>query len=294
MQPYPPLIIEISPDLNGMSIMTLLRSRMGFSRTRLRQLKKGEFVFRNGRPSALWECVVTGDTITIALPSLTQAIAGEDLPIKIVYEDADLAVIDKSPGMVVHPVRGHYGGTLANALVHHWAVRGETASFHPVHRLDRWTSGLVVIAKSPWAHQQLDRSLQSGVLERTYLALASGSLASFSGRINAPIGLTEDLHHRGVLPDGQASATRFRVIRHLTDATLVMCRLETGRTHQIRVHLAHIDHPLVGDDFYGAEPGIFSRPALHAWRIRFKHPRMGKIIRLTSPVPEDMGEWIKR
>ncbi|HEX2953693.1 MAG TPA: RluA family pseudouridine synthase, partial [Bacillota bacterium] len=158
MPTYPPIILTVPLEWAGRQLSGILRSTLEFSRTQIRSLKKGQLVFLNDQPVPLWHTVTEGDIIKIALPVMEQTLSGEDLPVDIIYEDADLVVVNKQPGIVVHPVRGHYSGTLANALVFLWASRNECASFHPVHRLDRWTSGLVVIAKSPWSHQQLDRA----------------------------------------------------------------------------------------------------------------------------------------
>jgi 23S rRNA pseudouridine1911/1915/1917 synthase len=288
MSTYPPILLTIPPAWAGRQINGILRSDLAFSRTQLRNLKKGQLVFLNDQAVPLWQTVEPGDVLKICLPVMEQMLAGEDLPLEIIYEDADLVVVNKEPGMVVHPVRGHYSGTLANALVYHWARRHESASFHPVHRLDRWTSGLVIIAKSPWSHQQLDRALQANRLKRTYLALIADKMQPASGRIEAPIGLMADNHHRGVLPEGQPAVTHYRTVVNTPHYTLVMCRLKTGRTHQIRVHLAYEGHPLIGDGFYGGNMDRIDRPALHAWRIRLPHPRTGKRLSFTSPLPEDM------
>lgn len=288
MSTYPPILFTTPAKWDGRSIQSILRSEMDFSRTAIRRLKRGPHVLKNGVPAALWEPVRTGDQIEIPVTPGEQNLPGDDLPLDICYEDADLVVVNKASGMVVHPTKGHIRGTLANALVYHWISRGENAGFHPVHRLDRWTSGLLVIAKSPWAHQQLDLALQDRRLVREYLAIVSGRLAKDSGVISAPIHLMEDLHHRGVAVEGQPARTRYRTLQRWDDASLVFCQLATGRTHQIRVHMTHIGHPLLGDVFYGNEDPSIDRPALHACRLRFPHPRTREVLSFDRPVPEDM------
>jgi 23S rRNA pseudouridine1911/1915/1917 synthase len=285
---YPPIEFTVPAPWDGRSIQSILRSELDFSRTAIRRLKRGPFVLKNHVPAALWEPVRAGDQITITIETEGPKLPGDDLPLDICYEDADLVVVNKAPGMVVHPTKGHVRGTLANALVHHWNSRGESAGFHPVHRLDRWTSGLLVIAKSPWAHQQLDIALQKHRLVREYLAIVAGRLAYDSGVITAPIRLTEDQLHRGVAREGQAARTRYRTLKRWDDASLVFCRLFTGRTHQIRVHLAYMGHPILGDVFYGNEDPRIDRPALHACRLRLPHPRTREVLSFTCPLPEDM------
>ena len=293
MRNYPPLQVIIHDKWDGRSVHSILQSEFMFSRSRIRGLKKGEYVKRNGTPIPLWERVYSGDNLTIEIPLIHQDITGDDLPLKIIYEDDDLIVINKQVGMVVHPSKGHPRFTLANALRYYWDCHGAAAGFHPVHRLDRWTSGLIVVAKSPWAHQQLDRALQKQLLVREYLAISEGELQNDSGVISAPIMLTEDTYHRGVGLNGQSAVTRFRVVERYADATLIFCRLSTGRTHQIRVHMSHIGHPLVGDEFYGGDNRM-DRPALHACRIRLPHPRNGQILRLNSPLPDDMKSYLAK
>lgn len=294
MDGIPPLEIIALPEWDGRSIEGILRSEFHFSRSRIRRLKRDAQVYRNGLVVPLWERLHTGDKLLVEIPMVEQAIPGDPLPLNIVYEDDDVVVINKPAGLVVHPSKGHTRGTLANALIHHWETQQKIAGFHPVHRLDRWTSGLIVIAKSPWAHQQLDRQLQTRRLVRDYLAVITGRLKSHSGVIEANISLAEDGHHReaGVL--GQTAATRFRIVHRWHDATMVLCRLKTGRTHQIRVHFSHIGHPLLGDTFYQGHDELFSRPALHACKIRFIHPRHGMLMRFTSPIPSDICTLIQQ
>lgn len=290
----PPLELSIPPEWEGRSIEAVLRSELHFSRSRIRRLKRDAQVLRNGSPTPLWERLRSGDMLHVEIPMVEQAIPGDPIPLKIIFEDDDLVVIDKPAGLVVHPSKGHPRETLANALIYHWTTHQIAAGFHPVHRLDRWTSGLILIAKSPWAHQQLDRQLQSRRLVREYLAVVSGKLPSPSGVIEAPIALAEDGHHRTTGLSGQRAATRFRAIRRWQDVTWVLCRLKTGRTHQIRVHFSHIGHPLIGDSFYGGADTQLHRPALHSYRLRFLHPRHGNLLRFAAPLPEDIAAlWIK-
>lgn len=223
----------------------------------------------------------------------------EDVPLNVVYEDADLLVIDKPAGMVVHPAAGNPVGTLVNALLHHCAGAlsgiGGVARPGIVHRLDKDTSGLMVVAKTDRAHRGLaeqfaDRDGAGAGLSRTYLALCHGLPLPGLGRIDAPIGRSaRDRLRMAVRPDGKAAATRYRT-RHVFPpvGALVECVLETGRTHQIRVHFQHLGHPLIGDPLYGKR-GVpaFPRQALHAWKLSFVHPVTEMPLVFSAPVPQD-------
>jgi 23S rRNA pseudouridine1911/1915/1917 synthase len=191
--------------------------------------------------------------------------------------------------MLVHPTSSHHTNTLAHGLAHYLDSRGLGARIRPVHRLDRDTSGALLVAKSAFAHQRLDRQLREGTLEREYLAVVEGMVRDDEGTIDLPIGIPRmDPRLREVRADGRPAVTRYRVVDRLDGATQLRVKLETGRTHQIRVHMAAIGHPIVGDRSYGAamSPWI-SRPALHAWRLNFRRPRSGEPVTVVASVPAD-------
>ena len=250
---------------------------------------------------------------------------GEDIPLSILYEDADIVVVDKPAGLVVHPGAGNWTGTLVNALIHHCgaSLSGIGGVRRPgiVHRLDKDTSGVMVVAKTDRAHRALSELFadhgRTGGLERAYLALVWGAPARMQGTIDAPLGRAGDRIRRAVVsadsPDARHAVTRFTVRERFAAtggepaAALVECRLETGRTHQIRVHMAHIGHPLVGDPDYGrafrtkanrlpqplrAAVLAFPRQALHAFRLGFEHPVTGQTLRFEMPLPADMAELV--
>lgn len=251
---------------------------------------------------------------------------GEDIPLSILYEDADIVVVDKPAGLVVHPGAGNWTGTLVNALIHHCgaSLSGIGGVRRPgiVHRLDKDTSGVMVVAKTDRAHRALSELFadhgRTGGLERAYLALVWGAPARMQGTIDAPLGRAGDRIRRAVVsadsPDARHAVTRFTVRERFgaaaggePAAALVECRLETGRTHQIRVHMAHIGHPLVGDPDYGRafrtkanrlpQPLreavlAFPRQALHAFRLDFEHPVTGQTLRFETPLPADMAELV--
>ena len=299
------------------------------SRSRLQSLIRNGSVSVNGivvtEPK---RAVAPGDTIELVVPEPRDATPkGEALALDILYEDDDLIVISKAAGMVVHPGAGNHTGTLVNALIHHCgdSLSGIGGVKRPgiVHRLDKNTSGVMVAAKNDFAHNRLaeqfaDHGL-SGPLRRAYLALVWGCPSPLKGTIDAPIGRspsdrTKRSVHRAQGPDTRHAVTHYEVRQRFgakdgtpASASLVDCRLETGRTHQIRVHLEHMGHPLIGDPEYGAAfrtkintlpaeiaeaVARMNRQALHAYLLQFSHPRDGHTLRFEAPLPPDMSEII--
>lgn len=243
--------------------------------------------------------VATGDRIEITIPPAVPAEpAAQDIALKIVFEDEHMLVIDKPAGLVVHPAPGSPDGTLVNALLAHCSETlsgiGGVARPGIVHRLDKDTSGLMVVAKHDRAHQGLSAQLVDHSLGRTYLAFVWGTPAPRAGKIDAPIGRHPTARQKmAVVKSGRAAVTHYEVVELLGNDSLVRCRLETGRTHQIRVHLSHIGHPLVGDPVYGKgrrpPPIPLARQALHATEIRFRHPVTGKEMTFHSDLPPDLS-----
>jgi 23S rRNA pseudouridine1911/1915/1917 synthase len=239
--------------------------------------------------------VAEGDVLRYDVPEpVTLEAAPEAIALPIVYEDGDLVVIDKPAGMVVHPAPGHATGTMVHALLGiggTWSAAGGEARPGIVHRLDKGTSGLILAARTDAGHRALAAQLADRRLSRTYLAIARGGIAQDEGLVDGPIARhPRDRLRMAVVEGGRPARTRFRVLRRSAGHTLVRCELETGRTHQIRVHLAAMGHPIVGDELYGRRrPGEPERPMLHAWRLRLRHPRTGAELRLEAPPPEDMA-----
>jgi 23S rRNA pseudouridine1911/1915/1917 synthase len=241
-----------------------------------------------------------GQAVEITVPPpAPSGLQPEPIPLDIVLEDADLLVVNKPAGLTVHPAPGHPSGTLVNALLS--AVRdlaGIGGELRPgiVHRLDKDTSGLLVVAKSDAAHRALAAQFKAHTAQRTYLAVVRGRLRRDEGTIAAALGRHPVRRTRiAVVARGRHAVTHYTVLERFRDATLVACRLETGRTHQIRVHLAHAGHPLLGDPVYGrARAPEIGRQALHAARLEFTHPRTGRRVTCTAPVPEDMARLLAR
>lgn len=218
----------------------------------------------------------------------------EDLPLDIRYEDDYLMVVNKPAGQLVHPTTKEAHGTLGNAVLYWYRAHGEHHAYHPVHRLDRNTSGLVLIAKVPQVQYKLTPRRGEGKLfHREYLALIEGELTPPEGLIDAPIARAlPSIILRKVSPDGQAARTHYDTVQTDGHLSLVHLVLDTGRTHQIRVHLAHLGHPLLGDDLYGGSLTRIKRQALHAARLHFRHPLTNEMIDVRSPLPSDMEQIV--
>ncbi len=252
----------------------------------------------NGRQARPSEVVVEGDLVEYDKPEAVQlAPEPEAIPLQVVYEDADLLVVDKPAGMVVHPAPGHHSGTLVHALLGRggeWSATGGTARPGIVHRLDKGTSGLILVARNDAAHRSLAAQLASRTLGRTYLAVVRGELPDGAGVLEGPIGRDpRDRLRMAVVERGRAARTRYQVVDRRGGHTLVRCELESGRTHQVRVHLASFGHPVVGDDLYArrAVPGEPGRHLLHACRLRFRHPVSGVEMSFASEPPEDFRSF---
>jgi 23S rRNA pseudouridine1911/1915/1917 synthase len=268
----------------------------GVSRTAAQLLIAGGHVTVNNRPAKSGQRVAPADDVIVVMPPPQEAPAhdaGSWVPLTVVYEDDSLAVIDKPAGMVVHPAPGHPTGTLADGLRQRgatWSQLGGEQRPGIVHRLDRDTSGLLVVAKTEAAHHSLSLQLQRRTLGRVYWALVHGTFRESTGRIDAPIG--RDPGHRqrmAVVDGGRPAVTDFVVMERMRRYTRLELRLLTGRTHQIRVHLASISHPIAGDHVYGRRgEGISVRPALHAQRLTFLHPDDDRRCDFSSPLPADL------
>jgi 23S rRNA pseudouridine1911/1915/1917 synthase len=283
--------MRVPPERAGERLDALLAERLG-SRTRAQRLIEEGRVTVDGAPTAKRHRVRAGEVIEVDEPPEPPAPARVDVPFAVAHEDEHLLVVDKPAGVVVHPARGHRGGTLAQALAGRAAGGDDEWRAGIVHRLDRDTSGLMVVAKSDEAHRRLKAMIQRREVTREYLALVLGRPPSRSGTIDAPIG--RDRRHRTRVStdtdEPRDAVTHFVVERMLPEATLLRVRLETGRTHQIRAHLQAIGHPVAGDPEYGGG-GAFGLPRqfLHAARLAFDHPFGAGRLDLSSPLPADLA-----
>lgn len=256
----------------------------------------------NGKPAAKSARLSGGETVTVDVPQLREtALPPQDIPLDVVYEDDDVIVVNKPTGLVVHPAPGHPDGTLVNALLHHCgdSLSGIGGEKRPgiVHRIDRDTSGLIIAAKNDAAHLALSAQLKDHSLSRTYECLVTGNMKQDSGTVDAPIGRSSaDRKKMAVLPTGRRAVTHWEVVARYPGVTHLRCRLETGRTHQIRVHMAYIGHPILGDTVYGAKkpvPGLTGQ-CLHAAGLRFVHPRTGEPVELHCPLPPEFTAMLQK
>ena len=293
------LQLHITPELAGAEVNTLLRRHLGLSGTVLRRVKwLADGITLDGVRVNVRCRVQEGQTLSVRLtsPDHTGDPVPTEGPLDIVYEDADLVVVSKAPGILVHPSHGHFDDTVGNYLMAHYAKHGDEAGFHPVHRLDKGTSGLLVAAKHAHGQEQLRRQLHTNAFRRRYLAVCEGVPSPAEGIIEAPIGPVEgSLMKREVRSDGQSARTRYAVLDTFGSRALVELELDTGRTHQIRVHMAHLGCPLTGDFLYGTEDrSLISRPALHSHALELRHPISGEMLAFTAPLPEDMKQLLKK
>jgi len=284
----------LQPSDNGKKYQDILYRKFHFSRKLLQELKQGERVWIDSRFTYLTARGEAGQTLSIQLATKEEAtIPGECLPLEILFEDDYLLAVNKPAGQVVHPNPRYPSGTMGNAVVYYWEQKEDARPFRPIHRLDRNTSGVVLVAKNRFAHQQLAWQLEHGQIQKKYLGFVSGQPLIDSGLFNGPIGLIPgSFIQRQVTPDGLPARTHYRVLRRYPEASLVEFILETGRTHQIRVHCQDSGHPLLGDDFYGGDLALLPRQALHSYLYSFTHPATGEPLTIRSPLPPDLQQLL--
>ena len=267
------------------------------SRSFLQKLIEDRQVLVNDRPAKASYKVHLGDTVSVTIsPPRPLATTAEEIPLAIFYEDADLIVVNKPAGMVVHPAAGNYAGTLVNALLHH--CRGQLAGIGGVerpgivHRLDKGTSGCLVVAKTDAAHQALVAQFKERGVTKVYRAVCQGRFQKLAGKIETLIGRSERDRKKmsARVSRGREAVTDYRVVKQAAEWALVELTIHTGRTHQIRVHMAHIGHPVVGDAMYGRKDISVDRPLLHAYKLAFAHPRTGQRLEFVAPLPDDMAK----
>ena len=278
---------EAPPEAVGQRLDHFLTGQEPFlSRSQVQRLMVKGLVLVNARQARPSLRLRAGDLIRMTVPPPEEVtLAPEAIPLDIVYEDEDLLVVNKPAGMVVHPAAGHHRGTLVNALLDHCPdLSGIGGYLRPgiVHRLDKDTSGLLLVSKSDLAHQGLSAGLKARQIKRKYLALVCGEVRSGQGLIDAPLGRDpKDRKRMAVVAGGRTARTHYRIKERFTGYTLLDMELETGRTHQIRVHLAHLGNPVLGDALYGGEPS--DQFWLHAWKLTLEHPVTGRTLALTAP-----------
>lgn len=279
------------------------KNTANYTRSFIGKMIEENLVLYNGKPSKASTKIKTGDRIELFEKEPEPlAVKGEEIPLEIVYEDDDLMVINKPRGMVVHPAPGHTSGTLVNAVLSH---AGESLSsingvLRPgiVHRIDKDTSGLILICKNDFSHKALAKQLEEHSITRRYHAICSGRLKEEQGIVSAPIGRDEKNRKQQAInyKHGKEAITHYRLLENLQNASLLECRLETGRTHQIRVHMKSIGHPLLGDPLYGPKKNLYAikGQALHAMVLGFVHPRSGEYMEFSADYPEDFQKLLNK
>jgi 23S rRNA pseudouridine1911/1915/1917 synthase len=267
------------------------------SRTRAQKLIDEGLITVNGQPGRASQKLDYGSTVKITVPSPPPSeLIAQEIPLKILYEDNDLMVVDKPAGMTVHPAAGHYDGTLVNAVLAHIPDIEIENTERPgiVHRLDKDTSGLIIVAKNPAAHMKLAGQFKEREVSKIYKALVNGHLSPETGIIDAAIGRDPRNRKRmAVTRNGRAAKTEYRVIKYIGNYTLLEAKPKTGRTHQIRVHLSAIGFPIVGDPVYGTKTEMLSRQFLHAYKLQFKLPSSGEYVSFESELPEDLKDALE-
>jgi 23S rRNA pseudouridine1911/1915/1917 synthase len=291
-------VFNVEEKDSGRSIKDILRNELGFSKRLRAKLKNNpELVRLNGIEAEGWIPLKTGDQVTVDFPKETSNFVPENIPLDIIYQDNDLLILNKQAGIVCHPTKGHPGHTISNGVQHYIDTNNKEFKIRFINRLDMDTSGVLAIAKNSHSQDAVVKQMKDNQVEKKYLAVVKGVIEKDSGTIDQPIGQPDPLLvNRGVVADGDESITHFKVVtRYPKGYSLVELLLETGRTHQIRVHLAHLGHPVVGDHLYGEnEPFLIERQALHALSLSLTHPVTGKQMVFEAPLPEDMEKLINK
>ncbi|MEA4846587.1 MAG: RluA family pseudouridine synthase [Clostridiaceae bacterium] len=289
-------IYEIDEEYDGIRLGNYLRGKLMLSRNSLIKIKKSGSLKVNGCGAHTDTIVRIGDKVEFELPDQgSDNILPEYMPLDIIFEDDHMIVVNKEAGIPTHPSRNHYMGTLANGLMYHWMEKDRNITIRPVNRLDRNTSGLVLFAKSSHIQHLMSQESYKNKITKEYLAIVQGRLVDDSGTIDAPIA-RENLRSikRVVREDGARAVTHYRVIERYEDYSLIGIVLDTGRTHQIRVHMAYLGHPLLGDELYGGSQEKIKRHALHAYNIKMLHPIENSMLDLTAKLPPDMQQLIRK
>lgn len=279
------------------SLLDIMKKYFSFSSRLRTKIKHNQGILLNGEVLPGWALPKEGDVVSFRLPKMENHIPAEDIPIEIAYEDRDLLIVNKGPGLVVHPTKGHPTNTLAGGIIKYIEDSGQDFKLRFINRLDYDTSGLVMVAKNAFIQEEFTKLMKNKLLKKQYTAVVSGIVLPEKGCIDLPIGRSDvegDIR-RQVREDGSTSITHFQVERYLKGASVLDIDLETGRTHQIRVHMSHIGYPILQDELYGSvdEDLPIKRQALHASALTFPHPMTHEEVHVESPLPPDIEKLIE-
>lgn len=285
-------VVILKADKDGLDLEEFLFSN-DISGRLFRKLYKSKQIYINGKFKRKGLVLQKGDIVSIYMEDEEENIKPEKMDISIVYEDLDLLILNKQPNIVVHPTKSHQENTLSNGISYYFKKKNIKKKIRFVNRLDMNTTGILIVAKNPFAHQQMALQFESNEVEKRYQAVVTGNVEKNEDYIDLPIGREEEKSIRKMVTEkGQEALTKYSVIERYKDASLLDVQIFTGRSHQIRVHLNHIGHPIIGDTLYNEESPYIDRQALHSYYLKVKHPRTKKDIEFLAPLPNDMEKLI--
>lgn len=289
------IILYINEEEN-LTLKEVLLDKLNFSVRSLSKMKRYKTVKVNNKYIKPGDKIEKGDLIQVEIMEDMADFKPQDLNLEILYDDFDIIMVNKPPFMVVHPTKSHFDNTIANGITYYIKEKNENVKVRFVNRLDMNTSGLVIVAKNAYAHHTLSVDMGNDAVEKKYITVVKGIIENDEGTINEPIYRpTEDSIKRIVDEKGQASITHYKVLERLNDATVVEVKLETGRTHQIRVHMSHIGHGIIGDELYGyVDESLINRQALHAYSLSFNQPRTKENLEFKAELPNDIKNLIEK
>lgn len=288
-------LISYTSEENS-TLKEILLDKLNFSVRSLSKMKREKTVLVNGEFKKPSTNILKGDLIEVKIDEDMANFEPQDLNLDIIYDDFDIIMVNKPPFMVVHPTKSHFDKTIANGVTDYIIKKDEKVKVRFVNRLDMNTSGLVIVAKNAYAHHVLSKDMSDDKVEKTYITVVKGIVENDEGTINQPIYRpTEDSIKRVVDERGQVSVTHYKVLERLKDSTVLEVKLETGRTHQIRVHMNYIGHGIIGDELYGyVDESLINRQALHAYSLEFMQPRTKEILKFNADIPKDMRDLIEK
>ncbi|MBS4534603.1 RluA family pseudouridine synthase [Clostridium sp. D2Q-14] len=286
-------IINLLVKKKTIKVKDFLKEEVEISSRLFKKLIKQNCIYINGNLLGDRYYVNKGDIVTLNLEEEDSSYKAEKMKLDIIYEDLDLLIINKPPNILVHPTVNHPNGTLVNGIQYYFDLKGIKKKVRLVNRLDRDTSGILVIAKNPYAHQQMAKQFRENI-EKKYIAIVKNNIEEDENVIDLPIGKEKDGIKNIVTNNGKESVTEFKVLDRIKNHTIVELKIVTGRTHQIRVHLSYLNHPIIGDSLYGEKSELINRQALHSYYLKFITPRKNKKVELKIDLPEDMKNLIDR